>query len=144
APLLAIGPPYCFHRALDLYFAQDDFRGLAAAAGVYPRHAHLWRYVSVQAFMDLFYPLFQDRPRPYHAVSLGLHCANAAILFALLARRFRASAALVGTSFFAVHPALFTALYWHSARADILAATFALATLVLARRSGRERWLAIP
>jgi hypothetical protein len=39
---------------------------------------------------------------------------------------------------------LFTALYWQSARADILAGGFALSTAVLALRPGRERWLAIP
>jgi hypothetical protein len=104
----------------------------------------LWRYVSVQAFMDLFEPLFRDRALPYHVVSLGLHGLNAALLFWLLSRRASKSAALIGAAFFAAHPAHFTALYWLSARADLLATTFALLTVLLALRRGRERWLAIP
>ena len=142
--LLCLGAVCVFRGALSFYFAQEDFRGLAVAVGVYPRHAHLWRYISVQAFMDVFYPVFRDQAWPYHAVSLGLHCLNAGLLFTLLARRSSRSAALVGTSFFAAHPALFTALYWQSARADILAATFALLTVILVLRPGRERWLALP
>jgi len=142
--LLVIGAVVVFRGALRLYFAQEDFRGLAVAAGVYPRHAQLWRYLSIQTFMDVFYPFFRDRPWPYHLVSLGLHGLNACLLFWLLAKCFDRVAALVGSTFFAVHPALFTALYWLSARADILAATFALLTVMFALREGRERWLAVP
>ena len=142
--LLCLGAIYVFRGGLNLYFAQEDFRGLAVGAGVYPRHQHLWRYVSVQAFMDVFYPLFRDRPWPYHAVSLAFHCVNGALLFALFSRHLTKQAAIVGATFFVVHPALFTALYWQSARADILAGTFALTTVILALRPGRERWLAVP
>jgi hypothetical protein len=142
--LVSLGAVYVFRGGLKVYFAQEDFRGLAVAAGVYPPHNHLWRYVSVQMFMDVFHPLFRDRAWPYHAVSLALHCLNASALFLLLSRALTRPAALIGAAFFAVHPALFTALYWQSARADILAATFALLTLILALREGRERWLAVP
>jgi hypothetical protein len=141
---LTVGAVVVFRGALRLYFAQEDFRGLAVAAGIYPRHWQLWRYLSVQTFMDVFYPFFRDRPWPYHAVSLALHCLNAGLLFILLGKPVSRSAALIGATFFAVHPALFTALYWHSARADILAAFFALVTFVLALRRGRERWVAAP
>ncbi len=141
--LLAIAAVFVFRGALGLYFAQDDFGGLARATGVLPRHSVLWRYISVQSFMDLFYPLFRDRPWPYHVVSFTLHAANVGLLFALLSRRFSKAASFVGASFFAMHPALFTALYWLSARADLLATTFALCTVALALRAGRLRWLAI-
>lgn len=134
---------YVFRGALHLYFAQEDFRGLAVAAGLLPRYDHLWRYVSVQAFMDVFYPLFGTHAARYHAVSLGLHALNAALLFALLARLLERPAALVGSMFFAVHPALFTAVYWQSARSDVLAVTFALATLLLVLGVGPARWLAL-
>jgi hypothetical protein len=135
---------FLFRGALHTYFAQEDFRGLAVATGVLPRYAGLWRYVSVQAFMDLTWPLFRERAAPYHAVILALHALNAILLFALLAKPCGRAAALVGATFFAVHPVLFTALYWQSARADVLAATFALATVILALRPGRVRWLALP
>lgn len=129
---------------MGLYFAQEDFRGIAVAKGLLPRHAPLWRYVSVQGFMDLFYPLFGDHPKPYHFVSIALHAANAIFLFSLLARRLAPAAAMIAAAFFATHPALFTAIYWQSARSDILAMTFALCTVALALRRGPERWLAVP
>jgi hypothetical protein len=141
---LVLAITWVFRGALSGYFAQEDFRGIAVAKGILPRHASPWRWVSVQLFMDLCYPIFGNRPRPYHLVSLGLHAANASLLFWLLSRRARAPAAALATFFFAVHPALFTALYWMSARADILATTFALATLGLALRHDAWRWLAAP
>jgi len=144
ASALAIAVFFVFGGALGLYFAQEDFRGLAVAKGLLPRHASLWRYVSVQGFMDLFYPLFGTHPKPYHFVSIALHAANAALLFSLLARRLAPVAAMVAAGFFAAHPVLFTAIYWQSARSDILATTFGLCTVVLALRRGRERWLAVP
>jgi hypothetical protein len=125
-----------FRGALNLYFAQEDFRGLAVAKGLLPRHASLWRYISVQAFMDLFYPLFGTHSKPYHFVSLALHAANSVLLFSLLARRLAPAAAMVAAAFFATHPALFTAIYWQSARSDILATTFALCTVALTLRQG--------
>jgi hypothetical protein len=141
---LAATAVFVFRGALHTYFAQEDFRGLAVAAGVLPRHASLWRWVSVQGFMDACWPLFRDQSLPYHAVVLALHVANALALFALLSGPCGRPAALLGATFFAVHPALFTALYWQSARADVLAASFALLTVGLVLREGRERWLAVP
>ena len=142
--MIALAVAWVFRGALAFYFAQDDFRELAVAAGVLPRRASLWRYLSIQTFMDVLYPLFRDQPRPYHVASLILHGANAGLLFALLSRRFSRPAAFAAASFFAVHPALFTALYWVSARPDILATTFALGTVALALTRGPERWLAVP
>ena len=133
-----------FRGALALFFAQEDFRGLAVAAGLMPRAHQLWRYVSVQAFMDVFFPLFGDRAAPYHAVSLGFHALNAVLLFTLCARHLSKPAALVGATFYAVHPALFTAVSWQSERGDLLAVSFALLAVLLALRSGASRWLAVP
>jgi hypothetical protein len=141
--LVGLATVVVFRGALGLYFAQDDFGGLARATGALPRHATLWRYISVQTFMDIFHPFFRDRPWPYHVVGLALHAGNAGLLYALLTRRLSKGASLVGASFFAAHPALFTALYWLSARADLLAASFALCAVLLALRPGRERWLAV-
>ena len=67
---------FVFRGALAMFFAQEDFRGIAAARGILPRHSTPWRYVSVQAFMDVCYPCFGDRARPYHLVSNALHAAN--------------------------------------------------------------------
>ena len=88
--------------------------------------------------------LFGDRPLPYHVVSLAAHCLNAGLVFWLLCKQVRRPAALIGSSLFAVHPAQLTALYWLSARADLMATTLALITVMLSLREGRERWLAVP
>ncbi len=141
---LAVAVFIVFRGALGLFFAQEDFRGLAVAKGLLPRHASLWRYVSVQTFMDVFYPLFGDRPGPYHLVSIVLHAANATMLFALLSRRLSAPAAFIASALFATHPAHFAAVYWQSARSDVLGTTFALATVALSLLQGKSRWLAVP
>jgi hypothetical protein len=142
--VLGVAIFFVFRGALGLFFAQEDFRGLAVAKGLLPRHASLWRYVSVQTFMDVCYPVFGDSPKSYHAVSIGLRIANATLLFRLLAKRLAPAAALIAAGFFATHPALFTAIYWLSARSDVLATTFALCTLVAALRRAKDRWLAVP
>src|SRR5438309_250625 len=134
---------WVFRGSLGLFFAQEDFRGLAVAKGLLPRHEILWRYVSVQSFMDLFYPILGDEPRGYHWVSLGLHGANAMALFVLLHRRLSLAASFVAATFFAAHSTLFTAMYWLSARSDILATAFSLCTIGLALRRDRWRWLAL-
>ena len=85
---------------------------------------------------------FGDRAAPYHAVSLGFHALNAVLLFTLCARHLSKPAALVGATFYAVHPALFTAVSWQSERGDLLAVSFALLAVLLALRSGASRWLA--
>jgi hypothetical protein len=144
ASALAIVACWVFHGALGVFFAQEDFRGLAVAQGLLPRHAVLWRYVSVQTFMDVFYPPFGVRPFPYHWLGLALHVANALGLYLLLAQCLSRLSALIAASYFATHPSLFTALYWLSARSDILAATFALLTVGFALRRDWTRWLSVP
>jgi len=142
--VIAASVAYVFHGAIGLYFAQDDFRDLATATGITPPNPTLMRFVSLRLLTGLLYPLFHDRAWAYHLVSLGLHTLNALLLLGLLSRRLPMPAALVGATYFAVHPALFTALYWISARGDILATTFALCTVALAQGRGRIRWLAVP
>ena len=133
-----------FHRALGYFFSQDDFLGLARAAGLAPRLAGPWRLLSHQAIFDLMRPFAGLDATAYHAASLAIHAACCALLAALLMRRMSPAATTVGTVFFAVHPALFGALYWFSAIGDSLSLLFALAALLLARRSDRARWFALP
>jgi hypothetical protein len=133
-----------FHRALATWFSQDDFYGLARAAGLAPRIAGVWRWLSHQAFFDVLRPLAGLDPLPYHVAGLTAHAATAVLLAVLLARRVGPPAALVGAVFFAAHPALFTALYWIAAIGDVLALLFGLAALLLVTRRDATRWLALP
>ncbi|MGH7730486.1 MAG: hypothetical protein ACRENJ_04465 [Candidatus Eiseniibacteriota bacterium] len=133
-----------FHRALAYYFSQDDFLGLARAGGLAPRLTGPWRFLSHQAIFDALRPLAGLDPMPYHLVSLVSHAACVALLALFLARRVSPAAALLGAVFFAAHPALYTVLFWFSAVGDSLALLFALAALMLAMRTDRRRWLALP
>jgi hypothetical protein len=144
-PLLAaLAAVLVYHRALAGFFSEDDFLGLARAAGLAPRLTGVWRYLSHQALFDLMRPLAGLDAAPYHAVSLAAHAACAALLAVFLARLVSRPAALVGATFFAVHPALFTALYWISAAGDSLALLAALGALLLGLRRDRLRWMSLP
>lgn len=133
-----------FRGAIGYFFAQDDFLGLARASGLAPRLTGPWRFLSHQAVFDCMLPLAGLHAGAYHAVSLLVHVACAALLAALLMRWLSIPAALMGAVFFAAHPTSFDAVYWFSAIGDSLALLFALIALLLALRSGRSRWLALP
>lgn len=144
-PLLsAIAGLLVFRGALTYYFSQDDFLGLARAAGLAPRLTGVWRYLSHQAFFDLMRPLAGLDAAPYHVVGLVTHAACAALLAVVLTRIVSRPAALLGAVFFAAHPALFTGVYWISAIGDSMALMLALGTLLLALRGDRLRWASLP
>lgn len=133
-----------WHRAIALYFSQDDFVGLARAAGLSPRLEGSWRALSAQLVFDLLRPLAGTSPAGYHLASLAVHALSAVALLALLGRSVGRPAALVGATFFAVHAALFTAVYWIAAIADPLACLFTVLTVIAWRAAGPARWLATP
>jgi len=140
----AVAGAAVYYRALTYFFSQDDFLDLARARGLAPRLGGPWRLLSHQAIFDLMRPWAGLNPVPYHMVSLASHATCAVLLARFLTRWVSRPAALVAAVFFAVHPALFDAVYWISAAGDGLALLFALGTLELALRADRWRWLAIP
>jgi hypothetical protein len=145
APLLAaIAGAFVFRGTLAYDFSQDDFLGLARASGLAPRLTGVWRYLSHQAFFDLMRPAAGLNAAPYHAVSLAAHTACAALVAVVLGRVASRPATLLGAVFFAVHPALFSAVYWISAIGDSLALMAALGALLLALRGDRLRWASLP
>lgn len=141
---LIVAAFFVWHRALDIYFSQDDFVGLARSAGLVPRLHGPWRFLSAQAIFDLLRPFADLSPRTYHAANLIVHIACSVILYVRLARPVQRPAALVGAVFFAVHPALFTAVYWIAAIGDPLACGFVLLTVIAWRHTRGVRWLAVP
>lgn len=143
ALLVAAIAAVAYRGALGYFFAQDDFAGLARAAGVLPRLAGPWRYLSGQLYFDTMRLLAGLDPFPYRLVSLAAHAANAVLLFALISRRASREMAFVGAAFYAAHPALFTAVYSISGIGELLSTGFALATLLLLD-SRRARLLALP
>jgi hypothetical protein len=141
---LAVAGWIVFHRALAVFFSQDDFQSLARVTGLLPRMSGPWRYVGNQLVFDALHPIAGLDPRPYHLASLLAHVGCAALLFVLLARRVSRPAAFGGAAFFVVHPMLYTSVYWVSVIADSLALLFALAALIAAEAHRWKRWLALP
>lgn len=130
--------------ALAYSFSQDDFAWLGRAGGLYARLDGPWRWLSQQAFFDAWRALFGLDPLPYHAASLAVHAACSLLLFAWLRRWVALPWAAVGATFFATHPAVYTAVYWISAMGDSLALAFGLLTLLLVCRRDAWRWTAVP
>jgi hypothetical protein len=91
--------------------------------------------------------LFGMDPRAFHAVNLLVHAASVLLLFALARRLFEATwPALVAAALLAVHPIHSEAVSFVTARNNLFALAFALATLVLfvdatRRRSWTHAWL---
>jgi hypothetical protein len=133
-----------FHPALGYFFSQDDFLGLARAAGLLPRLTQPWRYIANQAVWDVMRPIAGLNPWPYHLLSLIAHVSCVLLLYRQIASRLSTRAALLGATFFAVHPSLFAALHWISTIGDLLALAFGLLALEAADRADRRRWLAPP
>ncbi len=144
ALLAAIAAAAVFAGELGYFFAQDDFVSLGRVHGLVPRLAGPWRYLSGTAYFQLMDAVAGLHPLPYRLVTLLAHAATAALVYAWCRRHTGAAAALAGAAFFAAHPASFTALYSISGIGEILAAGFALATVLLATRQDRLRWLALP
>ena len=86
--------------------------------------------------------LFGLDPRGHHLVSLALHAAAAALLFAVLCRMTgRAGAALAVAALFAVHPLRVESVAWVAERKDVLCG---LLWMVDARRLPALRPPALP
>jgi len=100
----------------------------------------------VTASYALNYAMFGQNPLGYKLTNLLLHVLVTVLVFAL-ARRVLAtdSAALASGLIFAVHPAHTEAVAWISARTELLAALFGLASVLAFLRyvgEGRRGWYA--
>ena len=92
--------------------------------------------------------LFGPRPGAHHLVNLGLHAANALLLFGLLlgitGARWRS---LLVAALFAVHPLHVESVAWIAERKDVLSTLFGLlclgAYLRYARRPGARRYAVV-
>jgi hypothetical protein len=131
-----------FVGAFRYSFSQDDYAGLARAIELAPPLTGAWRYLSGQLFFQIMHAIAGLDARPYHFASLLGHGACAVLLYAWIRRFCARPAAWLGALFFAVHPSIYTELYWISAIGEIYARLFALGALWLATLHGRVRWLA--
>lgn len=82
-------------------------------------------------FLDsLNYPLAGQEPLAYHAVNLLLHLGAVLLLYECLRRLLPATAAVIATALFAVHPLQAEAVNYVAARGVILAALLSFAALL--------------
>lgn len=120
----------------------SPLRAVVSPYWVMAPEARLWRPVtSVTLATD--WRLGGGRPGLFHAVNLLLHAGVTVLLFFLLRRiAGRPGLALATASLFAVHPLHTEAVAWISGRAELLAAGFSLAAVLLSidRRSSLA-WL---
>src|SRR5437879_3796567 len=87
ASLLVAGvAAFVFRGSLRYGFSQDDFVGLARAAGLAPRLIGPWRWISQQFFFDVMRRVAGLDAAAYHAVSLGAHALVSVLLYVWLTR----------------------------------------------------------
>ena len=138
--------------ALRAGFVSDDFLILARLEGLeglrHPlayfglRHFDYYRPVAFLS-LALDWELWADRAAGYHLTSLALHALNALLVLALARRMMGVWPALAASALFAVHPSHHEAVYWVSARFDLLAASCFLAGLLALRLPGLGGDLAV-
>ena len=106
-----------------------------------PQHpAGQYRPLTIVSF-TIDWVLSGGDPRWFHAMNVMWHAAASVLVWALLRRMLSPAGALAGALLFAVHPVHVEAVSNVVGRAELMAATFALATLVA---HSRRHWSAIP
>ena len=158
---LGLATALLYARALGFeFFDMDDpehllqnpqvFRGLTAEGVRWAFHTTLsgnWiplTWISQQAAFSLF----GAAPAGHHALSVGLHVANALLVLGLLnaltGRTWRSACA---AALFALHPLRIESVAWVAERKDVLCAFFGLAALcayvAYARRGGALRYAGV-
>jgi len=138
--LVIVGVSLVLYRpVLDAGFWSDDYHVISPAARfswqdfltyyVDPRVQWIW-YRPMQGIgVGIQYALYGGDPRGYHAVQLLLHCANALLLFGLVAhltRKWRTG--LVAALIYVTWSVISLAVYWPTV-ADPLLALFCLLAL---------------
>lgn len=136
-----------FHGTLRYGFAQDDWvrletarRPLAAVLSDWVTPGIQGRRPLEQLYFAVAFRPFGPDPRAFHFLAILIHCANTVLIHLLLRRVTTAAVALLGATFFAVHIAGFTVVYWAACAPELLTTFFSLAAihaaLALPRRDG--------
>lgn len=128
---------------LDAYLWADDFGWLTAGQTFDPastfsflQRTHFYRPL-IDLYFDLVTAVFGYASRPFHALNIALHIANACLVFAIAKRLLRAAgAACFAALTFAVLPGIMQAVAWVSAVTALLMTCCYLTAVV-----GHLRWL---
>jgi hypothetical protein len=149
--LLLLGALALYWRAPLLGFAGDDALVLyhvKRLGGIFRPAA----FFTALDFFSYYRPLgfltfgadaalWSFRPAGFHVTNVVLHAVNGLLVFALARRVMTCRAAALAAVLFIVHTSNQEAVYWVSARFDLLAALFVLTTVLLATRE-RGVWVA--
>ncbi len=146
--LLAVALAYLPAILAGMGFVSDDFmilqrirqadglRGAAAFFGL-----PYYDYYRPLGFLSFAtdWSVWQDWPAGYHAASLLLHLLNTLLVFLLARRLLGAGSAVLAAAIFGLHVANHEAVFWMSARFDLLATACALGALLAVGTPGRGR-----
>ena len=142
--LLVLGTLWLYWRAPLLGFAGDDalvLYHLKRLGGILQPAA----YFTALDFFSYYRPLgflsfaadaalWSFSPVGFHVTNVLLHAVNGLLVFALARRVMTVRAAALAAALFIAHSSNQEAVYWISARFDLLATLFVLATVLLATR----------
>lgn len=153
AALIGLVAILAYWPALSVGFTSDDFFILARVKE-FGGLGHPLAYFSASGFFEYYRPLtflshaadwqfWGLNPLGYHITNVALH-AGSSVLICLLGYRLggRTTGAVAG-ALFALHPAGQEAVYWISARFDLLATGLGLASLLLYSSDGRPYLLGV-
>jgi tetratricopeptide (TPR) repeat protein len=157
APLIAALAAAAFLPALANGFVYDDEQYILGNALIARLSGENLRAILAHPYFGNYHPLhlllilaqrliFGLNPLGWHAVSLALHAANAALLLRLLGRLgVAAPVAAAGAALFAVHPVQAESVAWVAEQKSLLSLLFTLLAFgayLDARSSGRAASLA--
>jgi hypothetical protein len=134
-------------------FTSDDFFILARLKE-FGGLQHPLAYFSALGFFEYYRPLtflshaldwsvWGANPAGFHLTSLVLHVVNSALVYGIGRQLGDRTAAIVAALLFALHPASHEAVYWMSARFDLLATCLTLASALLILGTTRGYWLGV-
>lgn len=145
---LAIAVAYLPATLSGFGFVSDDFmilqrlRQAGGLEGALPFFSQsYYDYYRPLGFLSFAadWSLWGDWPAAYHAASLALHLVNTLLVLMLARRVVGPGAGLAAAAIFGLHPANTEAVYWASARFDLLATALALGALLALAAPGRPR-----
>jgi hypothetical protein len=118
----------------------DGLRGGAAFFGL-----SYYDYYRPLGFLSFAadWSMWRDWPAGYHAISLLLHLLNTLLVLLLARRLLGAGPAVMAAAIFGLHVANHEAVFWMSARFDLLATACALCALLAVGATGPWRRVAV-
>lgn len=121
-------------NALDSGFLSDDIPAIVRNHLLF-RPARFW-HDPAQLLNSMNRLAAGEVPFVYHLTNLILHCINTVLVYYFLSTLFRgATAVLLGSLLFAVHPVHAEAVVWVSGRPYLVIAMFILANYLLYRKA---------